>query len=247
MQKIWVSDVDNCLLQINYDGNVLQNTEKKDTYTTGITVNREGSLLFTDDKELALFKVVDGVQIKLRETDEWVPRAVYSSRYTGDIFIGLTRKLENEEEAKLIRCSETGEKLLQEIQWNDGKPLYRWPHHIAESEVGDIYVSDYHLRSLVVVSKFGKFQTNMKVEDFWPHGVIVDRLGNVLVCNASFKTPCVLVFNQKGDLLTRILTRDDKIRNVRQICVDDEDRLYLLQKNASEIKVFQYVKRLKTD
>ncbi|XP_061181152.1 uncharacterized protein LOC133189767 [Saccostrea echinata] len=247
--SIWISDLDNRFLQINSTGKILSEI-KCDAYTTGLTMNENNELLFTDPEERSVQKAKDNGSIRLlSRTGDWVPRCIHSSRFTENIFVGLTRKIENEklveEEAKILRYEKTGNRILQEIQWNaEHKPLYRFPHHIAENSEGKIFASDYHLRMLIAVDKYANLEFNFKTDDFWPHGVIVDYVGNVLVCNASYKSSGVLVLDQMGNILAKILTRNDNVRNVRNICVDDANKLYLIQKNANMIRVFKYLERI---
>ncbi|XP_061192623.1 tripartite motif-containing protein 2-like [Saccostrea echinata] len=244
-RNIWVSDLDNQLIHINYEGEIFHNLRRNSTFTTGIAIHKEENVLFTDVEEKWIFEVMENFRIaKFLKTEDWVPRSIHSSCLTGDIFLGLTKEKDNEAEAKISRYDQTGKKILQEIQLYDEKPLYRFPHFMAENDKGNIYVSDYHLRALVAVNKFGKHLFDFKTDDFWPHGVTVDNVGNVLVCNASYKTSGVFILDQEGNVRSRILTREQKIRNVRNICVDEDDNLYALQKNVPTIMVFKYLERV---
>jgi streptogramin lyase len=167
---------------------------------------------------------------------------IHSSRINGDILV--------ESNSKVTRYDGTGQG-LQVIEKDDkGQRLYGLPAYITETYNGDIWVSDYGRKAVVVVDKAGRHRFDYKgrqsehtgcQSDFYPRGICTNVLGQVLVCD--FRNHSVHLLDQDGQFLSLQLTEEQHgIRYPVALGVDNQNNLYLGQDDSNTIKVYKVYK-----
>ncbi|XP_061171184.1 uncharacterized protein LOC133180731 [Saccostrea echinata] len=210
--KFWASEVLNNLIQYDMKGNIVQKISTSMSYIIGShTVTTEGELLYTDYNEKTVYRVTSVMSIsKLIETGNWEPGAIYSSPISGHVLVGMRIKSDQ----KITRYNRKGRK-LQDIQRDDkGQTLYKSVNYITQNINGDICVSDFHARKVVVVTASGEYRFSYSGHHsqygFIPYGICTDVLGHILVCNGYFMNDGnfsnVHLLDVNGQFLSFLLT-----------------------------------------
>ncbi|XP_062619383.1 uncharacterized protein LOC134280952, partial [Saccostrea cucullata] len=96
------------------------------------------------------------------------------------------------QEGKVVRYSDTGQ-YIQTIQHNsNGLGIYSFPRYITENLNGDIIVSDFLRRAVVVVDYEGRHRFSYTGPEtgviISPYGVCIDALSHILVCDQNSNT-----------------------------------------------------------
>nr|XP_022308992.1 uncharacterized protein LOC111114803 isoform X2 [Crassostrea virginica] len=171
-------------------------------------------------------------------------RCIHSSHINDDLLIGLSDD-SYPRTARVMRCDGTGRKIGNIELDEEGKRLYEGPNYITENKMnGNIVVSDFRKRALVVVDRSGRHRFNYTGEPtdktFIPMGVCTDVLGRILVIHAnSDDIDCISLLDENGRFLTRLLTEQAETKDfaLSSLCVDDKNNIYVAYKD--NIKVFR--------
>ncbi|CAC5415205.1 unnamed protein product [Mytilus coruscus] len=133
--------------------------------------------------------------------------------------------------------------IKREINYDRQKnPIYREPKFVCENTNKDVCVSDCSVRKLIVLNAFGIVrnryggQLDMKTcSPFSPRGIDTDCRGNILLADKD--NNFIHLLNQKGHLITNILTVVDGITKPWSICVDPDDRIWVAEENDTPQEV----------
>jgi sugar lactone lactonase YvrE len=238
--RLWASDWYGKLVQTDLQGNQLQKIQTSGRYTGYHTVTQDGELIFSDGDNKVIKKITQGNKItEIIKTagwfQAWTPLCIHSSHINGDILVGMRK----DGEAKVTRYNKTGKELQNIQRDNKGQGLYSNPHYITENINGDVCVSDYGKKTVVVVNKSGphRFSYTGQGSEFYPFGICTDVLGHILVCDSN----TVDLLDQDGQFLSLLLTPQHRVRNPRSVCVDDENNLYVGQYNTDTVTVYRYL------
>ncbi|XP_078310242.1 uncharacterized protein LOC111135508 isoform X1 [Crassostrea virginica] len=235
--RLWVSDGDN-LVQIDLKGNLLQKIKTNGGLEGYHTATQDGDLIYTDRDNKVIFRITPDKKItEFIKTGDWTPLSVHSSRINGDILVGSTK----DKEAKVTRYSKAGKEIQKVQRDNQGQELYRCPKYITENINGDICTSDYDKHAVVVLNKSGQhsFSYTGQGSEIWPFGICTDVLGHILVCDIHSNT--VHLLDQDGRFLSVILSSQQGIKHPRGLCVDDENNLYVGQRDTNTVSVHKFL------
>ncbi|XP_078311707.1 uncharacterized protein LOC111100413 isoform X2 [Crassostrea virginica] len=214
--RVWVSD-NNIILTDTATGKQLHSVE--DSLQTGFgkhTVNCEGELIYID-KEYNIIKLCNDMETTttlIKHTDTtWRPYCVYCSPSSGDLLVGLYREDTDSRTntGKVMRYDNTG-KYKQTIPHDDNTPhtLYEDPWYITENNNGDILVSDFDRRAVVVTSGEGVHRFSYTGPPsgsglFRPRGICTDVMSHILVSDC--RTDTVQMLDRDGQFLSYVLIR----------------------------------------
>ncbi|XP_034312245.2 uncharacterized protein [Magallana gigas] len=237
--RLWISDNNGNLVQIDLQGNQLQKIQTNGRYQGYHTVTQDGDLLFTDNKNKVINRItVDNTITEFIKTGDWTPISIHSSHINGDILVGMIKG----RDAKVTRYNKTGKEIQNIQRDNKGQELYKYPHFITENINGDICTSNYlNKHDVVVVSKSGQhmFSYTGQWSKFNPYGICTDLLGHIIVCNGMGST--VDILDQGGQFLSLLLTEQRGMIGPRSLCVDDENNLLVGQYNTNTVTVYKYL------
>ncbi|XP_078327674.1 uncharacterized protein LOC144623213 [Crassostrea virginica] len=208
--RIWVSDEDNLILTDTATGKQLHSVEDRSDSGDGIhTVNCEGELIYID-KEYNIIKLCNDMKTTttlIKQTDKtWRPECVYCSPSSGDLLVGMFRN--DTRTGKVMRYDKTG-KHKQTIPHNDNTPhhLYTLLYYITENNNGDVLVSDFDRRAVVVTSGEGVHRFSYTGpptgSGLVPDGICTDVMSHILV--GDYNTGTVQMLDRDGQFLSYIL------------------------------------------
>ena len=237
--RLWVSDSNGYIVQIDSQGNQLQRIQTSGYRDQGYhSATHDGNLLFTDKYINVIYRITPDRKIaEFIKTGDWTPLSVHSSRINGNILVGIIKDYQ----AKVTRYSKTGKEIHNVQRDIKGQGLYSNPHYITENINGDICISDYDKDAVVVVNKSGQFRFSYKGQgtEFIPFGICTDGLGHILVCDNASDT--VHLLDQDGRFLSVILSSQQGIKCPRSVCVDGGNNLYVGQYLTNTIIVYKYL------
>ncbi|XP_061191656.1 uncharacterized protein LOC133199850 [Saccostrea echinata] len=242
-ERLWVSDIRH-LLQVDSSGHE-QQEEQVEFYSIGgvHSVTEDGDLLFIDHNNVRKM-TEDGIITTLIKPEAEIRLCVHSSRINGDILLGC--------HDEVVRYDKSG-KRTADFRMNMRHGGINYPKYITENKNGDIWISDYVEKTVVVFDKSGHYRLDYKGQltrygigststypfYFEPRGICTDILGQILVCDTF--DPSVHLLNQDGQFLRLLLTREHGLLLPTALCVDDKHNLYVGQENSNTITVYKYL------
>lgn len=248
---VWVRGSEASVNKIDMQGNVQEtfSTQTKIGRPSGLIETEDGIVFYTDVDNKKIRKVTKDLQEENEINTEWYPMGMCIS-VSGHILVCVARlpayEIDKTDEGKVLRINFQGN-IVQEIEKNsDNENLYVRPIFISENINQDICVSDCKKKSVTVVDRTGIFrfvygggfiQNDNRI--FSPAELDTDKDGNVLISDE--KNNLVHLLDIDGRFLRYILTAEDGISKPRGLKVDNEDRLWLTEKDNQRIKVFQYL------
>nr|XP_022289783.1 uncharacterized protein LOC111101547 [Crassostrea virginica]XP_022289784.1 uncharacterized protein LOC111101547 [Crassostrea virginica]XP_022289785.1 uncharacterized protein LOC111101547 [Crassostrea virginica] len=219
--RVWVSDYNNLILTDTATVKQLHSVEHSLDSESGIhTVNCEGELIYID-KEHNIIKLCNDMKTTttlIKRTDTtWRPDCVYCSPSSGDLLVGMCRYDTDTDTdtythtGKVMRYDNTG-KYKQTIPHDDNTPhdLYWEPWYITENNNGDVLVSDWDRRAVVVTSGEGVHRFSYtgpppSRSGLYPRGICTDVMSHILV--SDHYTETVQMLDRDGQFLSYVLTR----------------------------------------
>ena len=235
--RLWASDHKGKLVHTDQQGKRLLKIKNSNGPKGYHTVTQDGNLVCADTEKKVIYIISPDTKItEFIKTAAWKPICVHSSRINGDMLMGMSKY-----EAKVTRYNKAG-KEIQNIQMdNKGHKLYGVPHYITENINGDICVSDFNKNAVVVVNKSGqhRFSYSGQRSEFCPYGICTDVLGHILVCDSVSNT--VYLLDQDGGFLSVLLSPQQIKCSPRGVCVDDENNLYVGQRDNNTVTVYKYL------
>ncbi|XP_062613493.1 uncharacterized protein LOC134275237 [Saccostrea cucullata] len=209
--RVWISDSDGHLILTNTTANKLYHLIDIASGAGVHTVNNDGDLIYIDSvyniNKLSTENKVKITLIKYN-TSPWRPRCVYSSPSTGDLLVGMYNT--DTDTAKVNRYNKSGH-YIQAIQHNNitGQDLYSMPSYITENRNGDIIVSDWSGRAVVVTDRGGSYRLSYTGpptgSGLAPLGICTDALSHILVCDLN--TQSIQIIYCDGHFRSQIQTR----------------------------------------
>ncbi|XP_052676639.1 uncharacterized protein LOC128158010 [Crassostrea angulata] len=235
--RFWFSDYDGNLVQTDLQGNQLQKIQTSGELEGYHTVTQDGDLIYTDKVNTVINRITpDNTITEFIKTGDWEPLSIHSSHINGDLLVGMMK----DGEGKVTRYNKTGTEIQNIQRDNNGHELYDLPHYNTENINGDVCVSNFG-NAVVVVDKSGqhRFSYTGQGSEFNPFGICTDVLGHILVCDEISKT--VDLLDQDGQLLSLLLPPQQGVKCPRSVCVDDENNLWVGQRNTNTVTVYKYL------
>ncbi|XP_062579528.1 protein PML-like [Saccostrea cucullata] len=236
--RLWISDIWGNLVQTDLQGNVIHKI--KTSGERGYhTVTQDRDLVFTEKDKKVINRITQDNNItEFIITGDWEPLSIHFSHINGDLLVGMM--IYGKATGRVTRYNKTGKELQNIQRDNKGQELYSLPYYITENINGDICTSDYN-KGVVVVNKSGQLRFSYKGQEseFDPYGICTDVLGHILVCDQHSKT--VHLLDQDGQFLSLLLTQQQGVEYPRSVCVDDENNLYVGQRDTNTLTVYKYL------
>lgn len=248
--KFWIRD--EILNLTDIDGSLLHEVGDVLDDWDICSLTREGGLMFIDSKGvICKYSLENGKKKALISIKEpWKPCSIFSSCYSGDILIGMTKNPQtpgkdlNELNAKVVRFNQSGKEIEVILYDVTGQPLYNYPRYVIENHNGDVVVSDYTQNAVIVVDHRKKprfrYTGPQSTSDFWPRGIAVDALMNILICD--YKKESVHLIDKDGQFLRMLLTVKNKIDEPSCLtCVPADHLLWVGCRDSKRIVAFRYL------
>ncbi|XP_052692736.1 uncharacterized protein LOC128171011 [Crassostrea angulata] len=247
--RVWVSYINRIILT-DTTGVPLHRVEDSWSGDRGShTVKSENELIYIDRNSNInkLSKDMKTTTTFIERTDTtWRPWCVYWSPSTGDLLVGMYRKItEYSGTGKVTRYNQSGQ-LTQTIQHdNTGLGLYREPNYITENNNGDVVVSDS--LSAVVVTERGvrhrfSYTGHPSGSGLQPRGICTDPLSHILVCDGRTKT--VQMLDRDGQFLSHLLIRPSGILRPYSLSYDvNTHRLWVGSLINNKVVIYRYITR----
>ncbi|XP_065930199.1 tripartite motif-containing protein 2-like [Magallana gigas] len=235
--RLWVSGDSGNLFQTDRQGNQLNTIQINCRGEGHHTVTQEGDLIYTDRDNKIINRITSGNKItEFIKTRNWRPLSIHSSQINGDILVGMQM-----EKGKVTRYNMTGREIQNILRNNKGQEMYSYPHFITENINGDICTSDSIKKTIVVVDKSGqhRFSYTGQVSLFSPYGICTDVLGHIMVCNHF--SDRVDLLDQDGQFLCLLLTKQQGVKDLHSVSVDDENNLIVGRRHTNTLTVYKYL------
>lgn len=187
------------------------------------------------------------LMLRSKEFD-WKPTAVYWSRITGDLLVGMHSR-KSYPTGKIIRYH-GGVQPVNTIPRSQREHLFSYPTHITENNKCDIVVSDYssELWSGTVLStdcwglRRFSYKGHPPGTKLLPQGICVDTLSNIILCDEW--TNSVQIIGCCGQFLSFLLIRPSGIFTPYSLSYDDNTkRLWVGSLNNTKVCVYRYVQQ----
>jgi sugar lactone lactonase YvrE len=223
---------------------------------SGLAIMADGSLIYSVYEHNAVYRVsptdsTGNQATKLIDT-VFEPGGICCSR-SGDILVRLGYSAN----PIVFRYGSDGKKVQEYQMPEEDKEREIWGQfyesiYVCENVNGDVctvyavVIRHYKtVRKVIVFKSSGSlhFQydgsATQRFESFTPVGLTTDSLGNILISDSD--NHAVHLISQDGDFIAYILTKDDEISCPWGITVDASDSLWLVERDNSRVKVFQYL------
>ena len=239
--QIWVTGTDGKIYQLDKKGSILKSISVY-TYVNIISFSVEKELIFTAFGETKVYMCDGNVVRTILDLGKWCPSGLCHTA-NGDRLVGM-RSL-NQTKSRVIRFSGTTEIVL--IQ-NDrqGKPLLSVGVSnallLTENGNGDICVSDYAGKSVVVVNASGelrfKYQGNLTQK---PNYKSIKPLNIATDVNQQ------ILINDNANDVVHVIDKDGRfLRYIEYPCngglsIDPEHNLIAGDENSGEIRIIRYL------
>ncbi|XP_065944139.1 E3 ubiquitin-protein ligase TRIM71 isoform X2 [Magallana gigas] len=184
-------------------------------HTVSITV--DGMFICVYNKQVVYSEPLNKAVRMISDTDtvvtmfttgDWGPYGVTSAA-SGDLLVCLRK----DDQSKVVRYSSTGT-VLQEIHYDSQcQPLYELPYYITENVNGDIIVTDWRKRAVIVVDKLGIFRYLYSGPKY--SMVTTDSVGHIIVTDGRSK---IHMLDRDGRFL-RYIIPEGGIKHPRGVCI----------------------------
>nr|XP_022336321.1 uncharacterized protein LOC111132790 [Crassostrea virginica] len=247
--RVWVSDHDNLVLTDRARGKQLHSVKHPFHSGSGIhTVNCDSELIYID-QDLNINKLSSDMKTTttlIEHIDKtWEPRCVYCSPSSGDLLVGMFRKDTDTDTyiptrtGKVMWYDNTG-KHKQTIPHDDNTPhtLYELPYYITENNNGDVLVSDYSRRAVVVTS--GPSSGSRLA----PWGICTDVMAHILVSDNSYPGT-VQMLDRDGQFLSYLLITQSPGIHAKpwSLSYDVTNQFLCVGSFESTLSVYRYINR----
>lgn len=226
------------LKQVDFSEKVIQVINDAKCNRGDFAVTKNGDLLYVQKGSKRVLKNNSTISI-LNTSDTEEILCIHSSHINGDLLVGI--KSISTDTCKITRYAKTG-KMIQDIEVDKERRLYKDPSYITENMNRDIVTSDFLKKSVVVVDKSGQhrfdYSGHDKNTDFLPCGVCTDDFGYILVISCFEDN--IHVLDQNGLFLNLVLDKHSHFIDWG-LCVGDKQDIYIGDKKG-KIKVFKSFK-----
>lgn len=238
--KVWIYGDDEEIKQLDKSGsklNVFHAVSK--SIQKDIAINKDGHIAFAHEEDECIYLVNKKGIEKFVDMAGWIPYGLcFNSE--GDLMVCM--RANNQEESK-VGVFANG-RLKQEIQFdNTGKPLFlpgRNNMYICENGNGDICVSDWNARAVIVMKKSGEFRfrytgsDSTNIKNFYPHGIATDSSCRILVADRD--NNCVRVIDRNGTFLRYIKCG---LKDPFALSLDSEENIWVGECENNCIKIIK--------
>ncbi|XP_056001295.1 E3 ubiquitin-protein ligase TRIM71-like [Ostrea edulis] len=245
VDEVWVSGEDKTIRRVDIHGSVRDTvTTTCKTWPDGITVTRQGELVYSDANNRTVNIVRHGrIETLITTPRGWHPGQLCCTK-SGDILVSIYTT--DFSQYKIVRYQ--GHPVTQEIDRDeDGEPIYKggkYALYVAENNNGDICASDRKGDIVVVVNKSGRVRFRYdgtparRKRSFDPRQIVTDSLSQIIV--ADYNNACLHILDQNGQFLRCV----DKcgLDKPKGLSMDSEGRLWVVLVYSGEVKVIQYMK-----
>ncbi|XP_048747642.2 E3 ubiquitin-protein ligase TRIM71-like [Ostrea edulis] len=244
--RVWVCDSTNLILTDTTGDTVHCVADSISGYRGIHTVKSSHELIYINSADTIKVLSVDNKTDTdvLNKTLEWTTRCVYYSPAIGDLIVGMCKS--GAYTGRVTRYTSTGQHILTIEHDNEGHMLYSYPDYITENKNGDIIVSDYDRRAVVVTERVGRHRFSYtgppSGSSLRPCGICTDALSHILVCDLNTHT--VQMIDKDGQFLFLLLTRQHGI--YRPFSLDYDDKTNLLwvgSQGTTTVSVYRYIQR----
>ena len=223
------------------------------------TLTNDSQLIYIDlDQNIyTLSHEMETKSIYVRRTDSnWIYRCVYFSPVTEDLLVGMRKEDRYTDmiatmhiyTGKVTRYNKTGQ-LTKSIQLDSNHhPMYRDPCYITENNNGDIVVSDWRQKAVVVTESEGSHRFSFKGHPpgskLSPRGICTDVLSHILVCDC--RTNTIQMVDKDGQFLLYLLTNSssDLLTSPRSLHYDTKTQiLWVASYDNNTVSAYRYLNR----
>jgi hypothetical protein len=244
VDEVLVYGSDKIIRRVDVHGSV------RDTVTTtcktrpyGITVTRQGELVYSDDNRKVNIVRHGRTETLITTPQRWYPGQLCCTK-SGDILV--TMRTADYNQHKIVRYQ--GKTVTQEIDRDeDGVPIYKgggFSLYVVENNNGDVCASDGNAHIVVVVNKSGRVRFRYdgtparRKKSFYPKHIVTDSMSQIIV--ADFNNACLHILDQNGQFLRCVDNFGHD--NPQGLSVDREGRLWVGLAGSGNVKVIQYMK-----
>lgn len=243
IDRLWVSDTRCVIVQADLHGKLLQkiNAAGGEGYHS---TNKARDLLFADKERRVISKITIEKEVtEFISTEDWVPKCVFCSKITKDIFVGTVKETQGSKIKSKIKRYDNDGLMIREYNKNmTKKRLYEFPTYICENKNEDVCTSDHRKKAVVVVSKSGRHKFSYQGSSqrtFSPNGICTDDLGHLLICDGASNT--VHIVDENGSFIALLINEEFGLKNPCGLCLDEENNLLVGQWDKKTISVFKYL------
>ncbi|XP_052673286.1 uncharacterized protein LOC128155558, partial [Crassostrea angulata] len=133
-------------------------------------------------------------------------------------------------------------KLVQEIEYNGDKQLYKEPCFVCCNRNGDVCVADHGLHCVIVVDQFGVFRFSYGDQNktsFQPYSIATDHLCNIVITD-NFNHEIHLL-DKYGQFLGLLMSKHPIIRP-GAVAIDEKGKLWIGHSSGGDLAVIKYLK-----
>ncbi|XP_062618134.1 uncharacterized protein LOC134279733 [Saccostrea cucullata] len=240
--RVWISDGKGNLILTNTTGDTLDKVTSLKSGGGVHTVTRDGAVIYIDSDCNIIKRSTDKVQTTvIPYTSPWIPQCVYSSPSTGHLLVGIRN--DDTDTVQVNRYYNTGEH-IQTIQHNNtGWGLYRIPLYITENRNGDVIVSDYIRRAVVVTDSRGRHRFSYRGppsgSGLRPLGICTDALSHILLCDVNTHT--VRIIDKDGNYLTQLGREQHGINTPWGLSYDWDTQLLWIGSYNNTVNIYRLI------
>nr|XP_022321336.1 uncharacterized protein LOC111123346 [Crassostrea virginica] len=233
-QKVWMGGASTELKLFDLQGH-LHRTVTITWYGMYICILNK-QVMFVDRNNNTLKKISDDdTVVTMFTTGDWRPYGITGSA-SGDLLVCLDKN----DQSKVVRYSSTGT-VLQEIQYDSQcQPLYQEPFYIAENVNGDIIVTDFKKRRVIVVDRLGIFRYTYsgRNNDLDVSSVATDSVGHVYV--TDYKGVKIHMLDRDGRFM-RYIIPEGGIKNPRPVCMVGDGEMIVGERDTGLAKRIKFL------
>lgn len=199
----------------------------------------KGNLIFTDLKDKSVMRVSEESTVDtMFRTEDWSPLGITSTA-SDDLLVCLRK----DNQSKVVRYNSSGA-VLQEIQFysrSQGQPLYKFALYVTENTNGDVIVSDFKAKAIIVVDRLGVYRfiyperTNEITVGIC--GVVTDSMGHIIVTDSQGNS--VHMLDKYGRFL-RFIAPEKEIASPRAVCIVNEEEILVGESLTGLVKRIKY-------
>lgn len=240
-QKAWISGQHPDIKLMDFDSGECQGipTECTTSGPSGMTVDKNGDIIYSDFEEKSVAKLVKGSKdmVTLFHTD-WNPKDLCIGNQD-EMFVCL---VENHE-GKVAKFNKNGQLLVQFVLDAEGNRLFEEPSYICTNLISDICISDTRKHAIIVLDTTGRRKFEYRRSDaddrhpFDPRGIDTDSDGNIIV--VDYGNYEIILISNSGEFLACLLDRNDGLSRPCDVSLDNENKLWVAECRSGKVKVFQ--------
>ncbi|XP_048766566.2 E3 ubiquitin-protein ligase TRIM71-like [Ostrea edulis] len=243
VDEAWVSGEDKTIRRVDIHGSVRDTATTTCIWPNGITVTRQGELVYSDGRNRTVNIVRHGrTETLITAPRDWKPDRLCCTE-SGEILVSMGTT--DDSQNKIVRYQ--GHTVKQEIdRGENGEPIYKggkYPLYVVKNNNKDICASDCNADTVVVVGKSGRVRFRYdgtparRKNSFYPKHIVTDSMSQIIV--ADINNDCLHILDQNGHFLRCV--DNCGLDDANGLSVDSEGRLWVGLRESGELKVIQYM------